>query len=81
MDGIRPGACMLWKPAMGGVSALVTVMALDLDRDKVQVHVKKASTGGCAVHWVDLNSLSEAPRDAQPCACASRSHGRDDHAA
>ena len=80
MDGIRPGACMLWKPAGGGVSALVTVMALDLDRDKVQVHVTRASTGACAAHWVDMGALSEAPKEAKPCACATK-HGEDDHAA
>ena len=45
MDGIRPGVCMLWKPAGGGVSALVTVITLDLDSDKVLVHVKRASSG------------------------------------
>ena len=58
MDGIQPGACMLWKPAGGGVSALVTVMALDLDRDRAQVHVTRASTGACAAHWVDMGALS-----------------------
>jgi hypothetical protein len=80
MDGIRPGACMLWKPAGGGVSALVTVMALDLERDKVQVHVTRSSTGTCASHWVDLTSLSEAPKDAKPCACG-QVKGEGDHAA
>ena len=80
MDGIQPGACMLWKPAGGGVSALVTVMALDLDRDKAQVHVTRASSGLCAAHWVDMNALSEAPKEAKPCACANK-HGQDDHAA
>ena len=72
MDGIRPGVCMIWKPAGGGLSALVTVMALDLDRDKVQVHVTRTSTGLCAAHWVDMNALSDAPKDAQPCTCAVR---------
>jgi hypothetical protein len=80
MDEIRVGACMQWKPAGGGVSALVTVMALDLERDKVQVHIVKASTGECAAHWVDLAALSPAPRDAKPCACARKS-SEDDHAA
>ncbi len=80
MDGIRPGSCMLWKPAGGGVSALVTVIALDLDRDKAQVHVTRASTGRCASHWVDMSALSEAPREARPCAC-SQQPGQDDHAA
>ena len=80
MDGIQTGACMLWKPAGGGVSALVTVMHLDLDRDKAQVHVKRASTGLCATHWVDMAALSVAPKEALPCACA-RTHGEDDHAA
>jgi len=80
MDGIQPGACMLWKPAGGGVSALVTVMALDLDRDKAQVHVTRASSGTCAAHWVDMAALSEAPKEAKPCTCATR-HGEDDHAA
>jgi hypothetical protein len=69
---------MLWKPAGGGVSALVTVMALDLDRDKAQVHVTRASSGLCAAHWVA--ALSEAPKEAKPCACANK-HGQDDHAA
>ena len=80
MDGIQPGACMLWKPAGGGVSALVTVMALDLDRDRAQVHVTRASTGACAAHWVDMGALSEGPKEAKPCACAHTS-GQDDHAA
>jgi len=80
MDGIRPGACMLWKPAGGGVSALVTVMALDLEHDKVQVHVVRMASGGCAAHWVDMSALSEAPKDAKPCACASKA-GEDGHAA
>jgi hypothetical protein len=71
---------MLWKPVGGGVSALVTVMTLDLDRDKAQVHVQRASTGICASHWVDMNALSPAPKGAKPCACAS-THGEDDHAA
>lgn len=86
MDGIRPGVCMIWKPAGGGISALVTVMALDLDRDKVQVHVVRASNGQCAPHWVDMSALSEAPKEAQPCACsrkepAAKDPGTGDHAA
>lgn len=91
MDGIRPGECMLWKPAGGGLSALVTVMALDLDRDKVQVHVTRTSTGQCASHWVDMGALSEAPREAQPCGCTrkdpapadgtAKDPGTGDHAA
>jgi len=80
MNEIRPGACMLWKPAGGGVSALVTVIALDLDRDRAQVHVARASTGLCAAHWVDLNALSAAPQEAKPCACALGT-GQDNHAA
>jgi len=80
MDGIQPGVCMLWKPVGGGVSALVTVMALDLERDKAQVHVRRASTGLCATHWVDMAALSDAPKEAKPCACV-RTHGEDDHAA
>jgi len=81
MDGIQPGACMIWKPAGGGVKAIVTVMALDLDRDKAQVHVIRASTGTCAAHWVDMAALSEGPKDATPCACATKPHegGEDDH--
>jgi hypothetical protein len=71
---------MLWNPVGGGVSALVTVMALDLDRDKAQVHVRRASTGLCASHWVDTSALSPAPKEAKPCACAT-THGEDDHAA
>jgi N-formylglutamate amidohydrolase len=71
---------MLWKPAGGGVSALVTVICLDLDRDKAQVHVARVSTGLCAAHWVDMAALSEAPKEAKPCACASKP-GEDDHAA
>jgi hypothetical protein len=55
-------------------------MALDLDRDKAQVHVTRASTGVCAAHWVDMGALSEAPKEAKPCACATK-HGEDDHAA
>jgi hypothetical protein len=55
-------------------------MALDLDRDKAQVHVTRASSGLCAAHWVDMAALSEAPKEAKPCACAAR-HGQDDHAA
>jgi hypothetical protein len=71
MDEILTGACMLWKPAGGGVSALVTVVALDLERNRAQVHVVRASTGACAAHWVDLGALSQAPAGAKPCACAA----------
>ena len=83
MDGIRPGVCMLWKPAGGGVSALVTVITLDLDRDKVLVHVKRASTGACAPHWVDMGALAEAGPDTRGCSCADKPHepGEGDHAA
>ncbi|HWQ10463.1 MAG TPA: hypothetical protein VN436_15190 [Holophaga sp.] len=73
MNGIRPGVCMLWKPASNGPSAVVTVVALDLDKDKALVHVVKASTGACAPHWVDLASLTEAPQGTQPCPCAGGS--------
>jgi hypothetical protein len=69
MNEIRLGACMTWKPAGGGCSATVTVMALDMEKDRVQVHVKRVSTGGCATHWVDMATLSEGPKDAKPCAC------------
>jgi len=81
MDGIRLGACMLWKPAGGGVAATVTVMALDLDKDKAQVHIKRASTGLCAAHWVDMAALSEGPKDGRPCACFTTplAGGEDDH--
>ena len=71
MDEILTGACMLWKPAGGGVSALVTVIALELERNKAQVHVTRASSGACAAHWVDLSALSQAPGEARPCACAA----------
>ena len=75
MDGIRPGACMLWKPATSGVSALVTVIALDLEKDRVQVHVMRTSTQTCAAHWVDMSQLSLAPTGACPCSCiASANH-------
>jgi len=74
MDGIRPGVCMTWKPAGGGISALVTVVAVDLDRDKAQVHVKKASTGACAAHWVDMGALAPAGAEARPCACVDKPH-------
>ena len=81
MDGIRLGACMLWKPATSGVSAQVTVIALDLERDRAQVHVRRMSTQTCAVHWVDTDQLSEAPRDAHPCDCVTvlnqDGHGSD----
>jgi hypothetical protein len=56
------------------------VIALDLDRDRAQVHVARASTGLCAAHWVDLNALSAAPLEAKPCACALGT-GQDNHAA
>jgi hypothetical protein len=29
---------------------------------------------------VDMAALSEAPKEAKPCACANK-HGQDDHAA
>jgi hypothetical protein len=72
---------MIWKPAGGGVAATVTVIALDLDRDKVQVHVIRASTGACAPHWVDMAALSEGPKEAKPCSCTTKPHegGEDDH--
>ena len=81
MDGIRLGACMTWKPAGGGATALVTVMVLDLERDRAQVHVTRASTGTCAAHWVDMAALSEAPKDAKACPCATSpaAGGADDH--
>jgi hypothetical protein len=83
MDGIRLGACMLWRPATSGISALVTVVALNLEKDQAQVHVTRTSTQTCAAHWVDMNQLSEAPRDARPCSClASTGHdGQDNDAA
>ena len=83
MDGIRPGVCMIWKPAGGGLTAAVTIVAVDLDRDKAQVHVKRASTGTCASHWVDMNALAEASGDMLPCACVDKPHepGEDHHAA
>ncbi len=82
MDGIRPGVCMIWKPAGGGISALVTVIGLDLDHDKAQVHVKRASTGTCKAHWVDMAALSEAAADARPCGCAEKPHEpNENHAA
>jgi hypothetical protein len=71
MDGVRPGICMLWSPATRGLSATVTVISVDLDRDKALVHVFKRSTGTCAPHWVDLERLSEAPKGTHPCLCAS----------
>jgi hypothetical protein len=72
---------MIWKPAGGGVAATVTVIALDLDRDKAQVHVVRRSTGLCAAHWVDMAALSEGPKDAQGCACNLHpvAGGEDDH--
>jgi hypothetical protein len=69
MDGIRPGACMLWRPATSGVSALVTVISLQLENNRAEVHVTRTSTHTCAVHWVDMSQLSEAPRTASPCNC------------
>lgn len=83
MDGIRPGVCMIWKPAGGGLSAAVTIISVDLDRDKAMVHVRKASTGACASHWVDMAALAEAGADAKPCACADKPvvPGEDPHAA
>ncbi len=74
MDGIRLGACMLWKPATSGVSALVTVISLDLDKNRAQVHVTRASSQTCAAHWVDMNQLCEAPKGACPCACVARAN-------
>jgi hypothetical protein len=68
---------MLWKPAGGGLSARVTVIALDLDRDKAQVHVVRSTTGTCASHWVDMSALSEAPKDAEPCGCARKDPAKD----
>ena len=83
MDGIRPGVCMIWKPAGGGLTALVTIVAVDLDRDKAQVHVKRAISGTCASHWVDMAALSEAGAEAKPCSCVEKPHqpGEGDHAA
>ena len=72
MDGIRLGACMLWKPATSGVSALVTVISLDLEKDRAQVHVTRASTQLCAAHWVDMNQLSIAPPGACACGCVAK---------
>ena len=77
MDGIKPGACMLWRPATSGVSALVTVVSLDLENDRALVHVTRASTGTCAAHWVDMNQLSGAPADACPCPCAAKAARAD----
>lgn len=81
MDGIQLGSCMLWKPAGGGLKAIVTVMALDLERDRAQVHVQRASTGLCKAHWVDMAALSEGPKDAKPCGCVAtpQTGGEDDH--
>ena len=72
MDGIRPGACMLWKPTTHGASALVTVIAMDLEKDRAQVHVTRTSTQTCAAHWVDLSQLSEAPQGSCPCPCVAK---------
>jgi hypothetical protein len=72
MDEIRPGTCMLWKPATNGVPALVTVISLDLDNDRAQIHVTRASTQTCAPHWVDMNLLSKAPVGASACACVAK---------
>jgi hypothetical protein len=77
MDGVKPGACMLWKPATSGMSALVTVISLDLESDRAQVHVTRASTGTCAVHWVDTSQLFEAPKEASPCACVAKTERED----
>jgi hypothetical protein len=80
MDGIRPGGCMVWKPAAGGASATVTVVAVDLEGGRALVHVTKASTGTCAPHWVSLSALSGAVQGARPCACVSAvppAHGHD----
>ena len=71
MVGVKPGACMLWKPATSGISALVTVISLDLENNQAQVHVTRASTKTCASHWVDMNLLSEAPQGACPCPCVA----------
>ena len=81
MDEIRLGVCMHWKPSGGGCEATVTVMALDLDRDRVQIHIKRATTGLCAAHWVPMSALSAGPKDAQPCACSDspQAGGEDDH--
>lgn len=76
MDVIKPGACMLWKPATSGISALVTVISLDFENNRAQVHVTRASTKTCAAHWVDMNLLSEAPKGSAPCACVARA-GQD----
>lgn len=83
MDGIRPGACMLWKPATSGVSALVTVISMDLEKDRALVHVARTSTQTCAAHWVEMHQLSEAPREARPCSCVASANpeGQDSNAA
>jgi hypothetical protein len=72
---------MTWKPGGGGCAATVTVVAFDLDKDKAQVHVKRASTGLCAAHWVDMRALTPAAPEAKPCACltAPVAGGEDDH--
>ena len=80
MDGIRPGACMLWKPTTHGASALVTVIAMDLEKDRAQVHVTRASTQTCAAHWVDLSQLSEAPQGSCACACVAKTTQGNDAA-
>jgi hypothetical protein len=56
-------------------------MAFDLDKDKAQVHIKRASTGLCAAHWVDMAALTTGPEGAKPCAChtAPQAGGEDDH--
>lgn len=78
MDGIRPGECMLWKPATSGVSAVVTVIALDLDHARALVHVLRTSTQTCAAHWVDMEHLSEAPKGAVPCPCVRNAFPEDE---
>ena len=69
MDAMAVGACRTWKPASGGVSAVVTVQALDLEKGRALVHVPRRCSGGCSAHWVDLDRLFEAPEGAGPCAC------------
>jgi len=51
---------------------------VDLDHDRAQVHVKRASTGTCATHWVDMGALVEAGGDARKTAGgAPRAGGAD----
>jgi hypothetical protein len=68
---------MLWKPATSGVPALVTVIAMDLEKDRVQVHILRTSTQTCAAHWVDMSQLSQAPVGALPCACVAKAIHED----